>query len=554
MGRGRRSLPVQIHTPHSNAALRRRRWASVVLFALALVAFTGIAISLADDRSRGLLINTLQLAAGTLVIAMPVGVFLGLILARTDVWGRRAAMALLGGLLLVPLYLQAAAWQAGFGIEGWQTSLQTSELRVPWLDGWRGAIWVHGCAGIPWVALFTGVAARSIPRVWEESAWLDLSPPGVFARVTLRWVLPALVLAALWVAIATMAEMSVTDLFAVRTYAEELYIELNAGSWNAIMGVGLADEGPVPALVGIVVIVLVAIGGLALGRALMGASPRPSSGPPLVFALGPSRLLATLALWLAVGAVVLLPVGSLIYKAGARISQTESGFQREWSPAKAVTMTMMSPVHHATEFRWSLVMAASTAVVTLLVAIPLAYAARTSRFAALVALVLAVCGLAVPGPLLSLSLISVFNDPAWPSLNYLYDRTIAVAVLAQAARAFPLAFFLVWWALGTIPRPNVEAAQLDGAGPLERLWLAVRERPAAVALAAMAAFVLSMGELSATILVVPPGIEPLSVRIFGLLHYNVEDQVAAISLMVILLHAAATLAVLAAGRRVFRIA
>jgi iron(III) transport system permease protein len=320
------------------------------------------------------------------------------------------------------------------------------------------------------------------------------------------------------------------------------------------MGVGLADEGPVPALVGAVVIAIVAVAGVILGRALMSAGPTSSSEPPLVFALGRWRLRLSLIAWLIISAVVLLPLASLVYKAGALITRTESGYERGWSLAKAVTLTLKSPFDHAAEFRWSLAMAASTACVTLLFAIPLAYASRTSRIAATVALVLAVCGLAVPGPLLGLGSISVFNDPAWPWLNYLYDRTIAVAVLVQAMRAFPLAFFLVWWALATIPRPHDEAAQLDGAGQLARLWLAVRQRPAALTLAALSAMVISIGELAATILVAPPGIEPLSVRIFGLLHYNVEDQLAAICLMLILLHAAMTLAVLAVGRRLFRIA
>ena len=36
--------------------------------------------------------------------------------------------------------------------------------------------------------------------------------------------------------------------------------------------------------------------------------------------------------------------------------------------------------------------------------------------------------------------------------------------------------------------------------------------------------------MGATVLVTPPGIEPLSVRISGLLHYGVEDQVAGICL------------------------
>jgi iron(III) transport system permease protein len=126
-------------------------------------------------------------------------------------------------------------------------------------------------------------------------------------------------------------------------------------------------------------------------------------------------------------------------------------------------------------------------------------------------------------------------------------------VLAQALRTFPLVFFLLWQALRTISRSMFEAAQLDGAGRLGLVWLAVRQRLAAIALAGLAAAVVSFGELAATILVVPPGIEPLSVRVFGLLHFNVEDQVAGISLMLILLHAAAGLLILLYGRRAFRI-
>ena len=63
----------------------------------------------------------------------------------------------------------------------------------------------------------------------------------------------------------------------------------------------------------------------------------------------------------------------------------------------------------------------------------------------------AVAALAVPGPLVSLGLIAVFNHPGFAGLNYLYDRTIAVAVMAQSVRAFPFALFLAWYALRTVP-------------------------------------------------------------------------------------------------------
>jgi iron(III) transport system permease protein len=165
---------------------------------------------------------------------------------------------------------------------------------------------------------------------------------------------------------------------------------------------------------------------------------------------------------------------------------------------------------------------------------------------------LAVAGLALPGPLISMGLISVFNHPGWPWLNELYDRTIAVVVIAHFLRAFPLSFFLVWSAMQTIPRALLEQAMLDGAGVAGRLWLAIRQRPLAVMLAGLAAFMISLGELGATILVVPPGIEPLSVRIFGLLHYNVEDQVAAITLMLVLMFGAASYLLLLGAGRLFR--
>ena len=141
---------------------RRSTFADLVL--LVMCGATAVLLSVADSRTRGLLVNTLTLAFAALWIAVPAGAFLGLMLARTNVSGRRTAAVLLGGMLLVPLYLQAAAWQAGFGTEGWQTTIANG-LQTPWLDGWRGAIWVHGCGGIPWVALFVAIAGEAFLRI-----------------------------------------------------------------------------------------------------------------------------------------------------------------------------------------------------------------------------------------------------------------------------------------------------------------------------------------------------------------------------------------------------
>ena len=62
-------------------------------------------------------------------------------------------------LLFLPLYLQASAWQAGFGQEGWYSAAGTGE---PWLSGWNAAVWVHTLAAIPWVVLFAGLGLRTV--------------------------------------------------------------------------------------------------------------------------------------------------------------------------------------------------------------------------------------------------------------------------------------------------------------------------------------------------------------------------------------------------------
>ena len=53
-----------------------------------------------------------------------------------------------------------------------------------------------------------------------------------------------------------------------------------------------------------------------------------------------------------------------------------------------------------------------------------------------------------------------------------------------------------------------------------------------------------MGDVGAVMLTVPPGIDMLSIRIFGLLHAGVEDEVAGICLASVALFVVVALAVI----------
>ena len=121
------------------------------LLALAMLALAWLAPA---DHAWILARNSILLAAAVVAGSLPVGTLAGWLLARTDLTGRRVMLVLFGLMLFVPLYLQAAAWQAGFGVQGWCTLAGGYPVL---LEGWPGVIWIHVMAAIRWVVLIAAV-------------------------------------------------------------------------------------------------------------------------------------------------------------------------------------------------------------------------------------------------------------------------------------------------------------------------------------------------------------------------------------------------------------
>jgi iron(III) transport system permease protein len=502
-----------------------------------------------DARTLSLLWNTLFLCGATCAISIPIGTLAAWLLWRTDLPGRRLFLALLGALIFVPLYLQAAAWQAGFGDQGWYTLAANTSA---WLTGWTAVIWIHALAALPWVVGIVGIGLRLVEPELEEQALLDGSAAQVFFRVTLPAALPAVGVAALWVMVLTAGEMTVTDLFAIRTYAEEVYTQAAATASE------LSAAAP-SVLLGILLTALLVIAGCTVCFTLA-TRRRPLSLPRhWLFRLKNWRIfwltLAILLILLEVG----VPLGSLAYKAGVTVAQTDAGRIRSFSPLKCLDIISSAPWRFRRELGWSALLSALSATAAAATAIPMAWWARkntpqqavngqrisfnlqfaicNSQFAITMFLIAAL--LSVPGPLLGIAIIHLLNRPEVPVLAWLYDQSILAPWLALYLRSLPIATLIMWHALQTVPDELLESATIDGAGPMARLWrVALPMRKAAAAVAWLAALAISLGDLSASILVAPPGVATLSIRIFGLLHYGVEDQVAGICLAVLAIFAA----------------
>ncbi len=485
----------------------------------------GLAASLpllaADPRSRVLAVNTLLLAAAVSIASVIVGAPLAFVLGRTDAYGRRGAMLVLVALLCLPLYLQAAAAQAAFGLQGWYTALAGGPVL---LTGWRGAIAVHTLAAIPWVVLIVGIGLRLAEPELEEEALLDAAPFAVFRRVTLRRSASAVGVAALWVAVATAGEMTVTDLFQIRTYAEQLYTEFALGD---VLGAPPWRFAPSVAAVAWMI-----AAGLWLVSRLIPPDRQISVRSCHEFRLGRWRMGVGLAMLAAVGLLAGVPLTSLVVKVGMVVTREGSQLARHWSLEQAASLLAGSPTRFGREFGWTAACAVPAATGAVAIGVPLAWFALGGRLRAGLAGVVIALALAMPGPLLALGLIAIFNNPAYPWLIELYDHSLVPLWLAEAVRALPLATLVAWYALRTIPREHLESAKLEGAGAWTRfVRVALAERWPALAASWLVALVVAWGELAASILLVPPGVITLPIQVFGLIHYGVDDQVAAISLL-----------------------
>jgi ABC-type Fe3+ transport system permease subunit len=495
------------------------------------------------------IVNSAVLAAGAMSISLPIGTLLAVLLTRCALPGRRVAAACLGVLLFLPLYVQLSGWEAAVGKLGWY-SLALGSMAQPVLDGMRGAIIVHGLAAVPWATLLVAIGLCQVDPAQEEAALLSAPPIAALWRITLPQSLPVVVVAAIWTVVGTTSEMTVTNIYLIKpgdqTLTEAFYMK-----WAQS---GDAAGATVTALPGLVGLALLIFATLWMVLRLTARRVLRFSSRQVVFSLGGWRPIAAICLWSLVIVLLGVPIASLITKAGFVVIYEGGERIRSWSALKGVVEVAAVPRNFASEIAGTLEVATGAAALALWAACFLAWRARCGGWAAWLAIAVTVLCLAVPGPLVGATLIQIFNhdlpprlpladglDKSW--LLALYDHTPFVPMIAQAVRALPLGIILLWHSFSTIEGDVLEAAALDGMAPRRVFWkIGVPTRWRAILATFVAAFAVAAGDLAWAHLVTPPGLDLLSRRVFGLVHSGVEEQVAAISLAVILAYAALVLA------------
>ena len=455
--------------------------------------FCHFAETLGDWRRVLSLAHTSALVvSGTVAVSVVLGVPFGFFCFRTDMpWrGAMVVCALLG--VSIPLYITSAAWCALGGMPLWAAST-------------LGAVWIQGVAFIPYAALISGVCFAHGDPDLEEAAMLDAGPWSAFLHVVLPQGAWGIVGAAIGIGILALADITVTDILMVRTWAEEVFVQ-----WQ----LGEGPRRPMATAYPLILLVWLLAGLLWQTFRHHGASASPGGARrPRRIELGRARFAALGFCCLVVLLFLPVPILSLVRMTG--------------SPG--VFIQAVRDVYR--ELAVSVLVAPVAATLCCVLALPATRALSVPGWGRWVVGAIVIVLLTVPAPIVGIGVIKVFNRPGL--LGWFYDSP-GILVLTCCIRALPYTVLVLLPAVKRIQPQLADAAVLEGA-----TWTAYLRFVLAplcgrsLIIAWFLGFILSISELGASVLVAPPGLTTLSIRFFTLVHYGVYPNIAAMCLMLL---------------------
>jgi iron(III) transport system permease protein len=535
--------------------------ANRIILALWLLATTAIAVfvPLASPNDREIAGRTFFLGMGAAAIAIPLGSCLAWVCLGRG-WVSKLALASTLSLVIIPVFLQLSTWDAAFGRLGWLTS-GNGQVLVPLVSGWTAAVWVHGVAAAPQIAILLLIGISTGNRTYEEQALLDTTRWGVFWNVTLPGLIPLLILATLWTIIVCSREIAATDLYQIGTLSEQIYLGFSLGQINALGGNWTTEQLTAAGELSVGLTICL-IGWLAVTASFLfmkltavdsfsdHQQPVDRSSPKVsgfgcdqneslalrhstrapVFDSPPRDVIGMLLLL----TLVAIPLSNLIIRC-CYFVRPRNGVPTAGYSFRQFGETMSRAVFDYTdELTWSLLIAVTSATIILILSTIITWSARRSLTWQMLFVISLAFACAIPGPLMAILITKLFSLLDFEIAHWLFDRTILAPVWANVWFCWPLASLVVWFAFRKIANDALEHAQLEGAGVSTQFFrFGLAGNPLAIAGCWLITFAFCFGELSASQLVLPPGIDTMPRLMLGLLHAGVDEMTAALTIVMV---------------------
>jgi iron(III) transport system permease protein len=477
-------------------------------------------------------LNSLEFALGTTVLAVVIGTLLAYLIVRTDVPGKPLMFAASLVPLIIPGILHTIAW---IFLADSRIGMLNDHIVEPLTGGHAfnvlsmgGMIWVEGLHLAPLVFLLMVAAFRSMDPALEESAIMSGAPlRTVFRRVTAPLVRPALYAAILIMAVRALESFEVPALLGL---PNNIWV-FTSRIWSV-----LNEKPPSFAKAGAYAMSLLLITSLGVlwqsrlakrGRAYQtvtgkGFRPRPVQ-------LGAWRLPAVGFILLYFLISVVAPLLTLAYMST----------QRFYSPPTRETLSNMSLQQYrdalnndivVTALKNSLILGLGAATTVVLVTAVASWIVVRTRVPGRWLLDnLAFLPLVIPGLVLGVALLFVYLRVDLPIYG-----TLWILFIAYFTRYMPYGMRYASTSMYQIGRELEESAQMSGASWFQSFRRVILPLLAPGLVAGWIYIVIvSVRELSSSILLYSPGKEVLSIVIWEQYQNGQFTQLAALGMMMV---------------------
>jgi len=479
---------------------------------------------------------TASLGLFTACIAGGIGTMLGLALALLRPNVRYIALCTVAGGILLPIEFHGMVWLAWLGTgtpaglragkggihAGIEWLLEVTGVALPaterdFLAALLAASLVHGLWGGGIVALGTAAAAARVPQELLDAAAIETNSPfRLWWHVVLPTIWPATLALVLVAVSAALTEVAVVDLLQLRTLADDVYVafQLEANPDRAfatalpLIGLATVLAGALLYLTrrGIVELVLA-----PQRTEIQGSIP------------WSARAATALLVLFGVATITAAPYAGILFRAlPLTTGTTETAFWARLVNVVNPIMATASVVHR--ELAVSLIAGSLAALLATVAAFAAVYGIEAGYGLLYLAAVAAVVG-ATPGPVLGLGVnaCAMWLGPA------IYDSYVPL-VWGMSLRCLPVCLLVACaWRIRVDP-DLVDMTRLDSVNPFAAVWHVWWPLSRnSVIISVTLGLLITIGDVGTAVITAPPGIPPVPVRVFSLLHYGLDEYVAGIA-------------------------
>ncbi|UCE98685.1 MAG: iron ABC transporter permease [Planctomycetota bacterium] len=456
--------------------------------------------AIVDSRQLVLMGRSLTIASSAAMIALCLGLPVAIILAAKDLPCRGLFYFLVLIPILIPSYVMAGAWIHLLSTTG-VINKKLASLFGPATKltpfSMAGCAWCLGISFFPVIAIIVAAGLSKIDRNLIDIARLSTNRWGVFRYSILPQIWPHLIASICLVIIFVLAQYGVPSLLGVNTYPVEIFAQFSAFYDDTA---AFATACP---LIGLVVFLILLQRRIMRGLDYVRITPSSETDNPIRM----NNLK-----YYAIAFLISLFIITTVFPFSSVLAHTQS-FTKVW-----LTLPTYSDCFVTTS-----ILALLAAVISTIIAFPIGHylAYNHSRFGRTIDII---CWLpiAIPGTIIGLGLVKLHS---WAPALQKAD-SFGFLLLCAHIGLFSAFSIRIFEAAHKQADPNVsEAAAIDCRRWYQRwFYIDMPIHSPAITASMIVVFVLVIGELNATVLLIPPGKTTLAVTIDNLLHYGANVQ------------------------------